>query len=139
MKLIYEKLPSRRQKCIATIGVFDGIHLGHQHILKTLKTYAKKHKVKSLAITFDCPPQIILKKPFDGCITNFCEKVDTFKKSGIDYLWLLKTSPKLLKLSGDKFIDYIMKRFDIRTLIVGEDFRFGYGGGQSSKRGLVLC
>ena len=128
MKLIYENLPSRRTKCVATIGVFDGIHCGHLYILKQLKNYARKHKAKSLVITFDRPPQIILKKPFDGCITNFPEKIDAFKKIGVDYLWMLKASSKLLQLSGDKFIDYIMKYFDIHTLIVGEDFRFGYGG-----------
>ena len=128
MRLIYEKLPSKRSKCVATIGVFDGIHRGHQYILKQLKNQAYKYKVKSLVITFDCPPQIVLKKSFDGCITNFCEKIDAFRKLEVDYLWLLKTSSRLLGLSGDKFIDYIMKRFDIHTLIVGEDFRFGYGG-----------
>ncbi|UCD15395.1 MAG: bifunctional riboflavin kinase/FAD synthetase [Candidatus Omnitrophota bacterium] len=128
MKVVYKKLPSNRKKCVATIGVFDGIHLGHQFILRKLKQEAKKHKVNSLLITFDIPPKMILNKNFTGCIMSLPEKKEHIKALKIDYLWLLRTHSSFLKLSGEEFIAYLIKYFKIKKFIVGEDFRFGYRG-----------
>jgi riboflavin kinase/FMN adenylyltransferase len=128
MKVVYGNLASKKKECVATIGVFDGIHLGHQSILKKVVKEAAKKNINSLVITFDIPPQKFLDKNFDGCITDFEEKKKLIKSLGISYLWFLKTSHSLLKLSGSEFINYILNRFPIKKLIVGEDFRFGYKG-----------
>jgi riboflavin kinase/FMN adenylyltransferase len=128
MKVICENLPSNRKECVATIGVFDGIHRGHQLILKKVKEEAAKKNLSSLLITFDIPPQLILKKTFLGCLTDFQDKKSIIKTLGMDYLWFLKTGDSLLKLSGEEFIAYVLKYFNIRKFIVGEDFRFGYKG-----------
>ncbi len=113
MKVICENLPYSRKKCVAAIGTFDGIHLGHQFILKRVKEAARNLSVSSLLITFDIPPQIILNKNFDGCITNFEEKKEVIKSLGIDYLWFLSARSRLLKLSGEQFLSYILDYFDI--------------------------
>jgi len=126
MKIIYKKIPSKKIECIATIGVFDGVHLGHQFILKKVKKYALQNKLPSLVITFDFPPQKLLKKNFLGCITDFEDKKNFIKSLGIDYLWILKTNLKLLKYNEEKFIKYLSRYFYLHTFIVGEDFRFGY-------------
>ncbi len=139
MKVIYSKLPSKRTPCVATIGVFDGIHRGHQFILKKLTAAAKKNKCHSLAITFDVLPQQFfarnpslnswqLKKPFLGCLTDDGQKTPIMRSFGIDYLWYLKTQKSLLELSPHDFIAYVNKYFYIKRLIIGEDFRFGRGG-----------
>jgi riboflavin kinase/FMN adenylyltransferase len=128
MKTIYEELPSKRRDCIATIGVFDGVHLGHQLILNEVKKISKKYKISSLVITFDIPPQKLLNKKFLGCINDYKDKKILIKSLGIDFLWILKTNQSLLKLSGEEFIKYILKYFRIKKIIVGEDFRFGYKG-----------
>jgi len=139
MKVICEKLPSKKRKCIATIGVFDGIHLGHQFILNRIKKESQKTKLSSLIITFDILPQQFLhknftpsgrksRKDFLGYITDFKQKTSFIKQLNIDYLWFLKTSHYLLELSPRDFIDYICQYFEIKKLIVGEDFRFGYEG-----------
>jgi riboflavin kinase/FMN adenylyltransferase len=126
MKIIYEKLPSKKIEYVATIGVFDGIHLGHQFILKKVKEYASCHKLPSLVITFDFPPQKLLKKKFLGCITDLEDKIKFIKNLDIDYLWILKTNLRLLKYSEEEFFKYLSCYFSLHTLIVGEDFRFGY-------------
>ena len=128
MKVIYKKLPSKKAQCIATVGVFDGIHLGHQFIIKKVKKECKRKKLSSLVITFDHPPELFLKKPFLGYITNLKEKERLMGSLGIDYLWLLKTGPSILKLTGEEFIVHILKYFKVSKFIVGEDFRFGYKG-----------
>ena len=139
MRVICEKLPSRRKKCVATIGVFDGIHLGHQHILAKTKEEAQKSKLSSLVITFDILPQQFLhknitpsgrksRKDFLGYITNFEQKTDFIRKLDMSYLWFLRTNHRLLELSPKDFIDHIYMHFEIKKLIVGEDFHFGFEG-----------
>jgi len=139
MKVISNKLPSRRVKSVATVGVFDGVHLGHQFILKKVKEAAQGKGLSSLLITFDILPQQFLnkkkllhhrrpEKAFIGSLTNKFEKSDLVNSLGIDYLWFLKTKKSLLELSAENFIDYIQRYFNIEKLIVGEDFRFGHKG-----------
>jgi len=140
MKVISNILPFRRAKCVATVGVFDGVHLGHQFILKKVRETARKKKLASLLITFDILPQQFLNKKkflhhrrpgkaFIGSLTKEIEKINLVNSLDIDYLWFLKTKKSLLGLSAEKFIDYIQKYFNIEKLIVGEDFRFGHKGG----------
>lgn len=139
MRVIFNRLPFKRVRCIATVGVFDGIHLGHQFILKKVKETARKKGIDSLLITFDIPPQQFLskknllhhrrpEKAFAGSLTARDEKTALISSLGIDYLWFLKTKKSLLNLSARGFINYIQRYFKIEKLIVGEDFRFGHRG-----------
>lgn len=132
MKVIYTKLPRRRLgPCVATIGAFDGIHLGHRYIFDKVTHSARKYKLPSLVISFDRPPRFILSKKFPGCITAMKEKERLIAACGIDYLWLLESSAQLLNMSGREFISYIFNHFSVREFIVGDDFRFGRGAGNS--------
>ena len=139
MKVIFNRLPFKRVKCVATVGVFDGIHLGHQFILRKVSEAAQRKGLLSLLITFDIPPQQFLnkkkllhhrrpEKAFIGSLTGRDEKIDLVSSLGIDYLWFLRTKRSLLRLSAKSFINYIQKYFNIEKLIVGEDFRFGHKG-----------
>lgn len=128
MKLIYKKLPFNKIKnCIVTIGAFDGVHLGHQYILKKVKSEAAKRKKNSLVISFDLPPKKILypKDKFEGYLTDYQQKINLIRSLGLDYMWLLKTKIDLLRLSSDQFLSYINKHVSISKVIVGSDFRFG--------------
>ncbi|MDP2922911.1 MAG: bifunctional riboflavin kinase/FAD synthetase [Candidatus Omnitrophota bacterium] len=135
MRVIYEKLPSKRKKCVATIGAFDGVHLGHKFILKRVKNKALKRGIYSLVITFDIHPRKLLSKKFLtsdkaflGHIADHRQKKNLIKSLGINCIWFLKTHHSFLKLSGRDFLEYVLRHFDICELIVGEDFRFGYRG-----------
>ena len=144
MKVIFNRLPFKRVKCVATVGVFDGIHFGHQFILEKVKEAAKRKGLPSLVITFNIPPQQFLankklkldcrpEKVFIGSLIDQKDKAALIGSLGIDYLWFLKTKKSLLKLSAQNFIKYIQKYFKIEELIVGEDFRFGHRGGGDLK------
>lgn len=144
MKVILDRLPFKKVKCIATVGVFDGIHLGHRFILSKVKEAAKRKGLASLVITFNISPQQFLakkklishcrpKKLFIGALTDIDDKTTLISKLGIDYLWFLKTKESLLLLSAQDFISYIQKYFRIEELIVGRDFRFGHRGGGDLK------
>jgi riboflavin kinase/FMN adenylyltransferase len=107
--------------------MFDGIHLGHKFILKQLKKTASRLKIPSLVITFDKHPRAVLGKPFDGYISSNEQKKELLLERGINQVWFLKTTPELLKLSGEEFVSCLARQIDIKELIVGEDFCFGYG------------
>ncbi len=128
MKLIYKNLPLNKiNNCIVTVGVFDGVHLGHQYLLEKIKREAKKKKKPSLVISFNVPPEKVLhpQNKFKGYLTDYQQKVDFMKHLGIDYLWLLKTELNILQFSADDFLSYINNYFSIDEMIVGSDFRFG--------------
>jgi riboflavin kinase/FMN adenylyltransferase len=135
MRVIYKKFLSKRIPCIATIGVFDGIHLGHRFILKKVRERARINKLASLVITFDIHPRKLISENnaignsnFLGHIISHRQKKELIEKIGIDYLWFLKTGHSFLKLSAKEFLEYILRHFAIKEFVVGEDFRFGYKG-----------
>lgn len=135
MKVIYKKLPSKRIPCVATIGVFDGVHPGHRFILKKVRQASRRRKIHSLVITFDVHPRKLLSKGSPSAVSGYIghiishqQKKELIEKLGIDYLWFLKTKHSFLKLSAKDFLEYILRHFDIHELIVGEDFHFGHKG-----------
>ncbi|MCF7873895.1 MAG: bifunctional riboflavin kinase/FAD synthetase [Candidatus Omnitrophica bacterium] len=137
MKLIYKNLPSHKvDNCIVTIGAFDGVHLGHQHILKEVKSQAKKNHKPSLVISFDTPPKKVLysKQKFKGYLTDYRQKASLIESLGVDYLWILETKTNLLNYTADKFLSYISNYFSIDEMIVGSDFRFGIKAGAGTTR-----
>jgi len=113
-------------ECVATVGVFDGLHLGHLFLIRKLKKIAKRKKLPSLVVTFWPPPQRILSSSFLGFLTNLEEKKQILAREEVDYLLLFHTTPDLLHLRGEEFLEKLISSIKVNTLVVGEDFRFGY-------------
>ncbi len=108
-------------KLSACIGFFDGIHLGHQHLIDTLKDEYKK-----AMITFDPDPYDIFHFPrVRKHLIAFNDKVNLCQSFGLDYLIVVKTSKRLLNLEPEEFIDWILKPLNIAHLTCGYDFKFG--------------
>ena len=117
------KLP---ESTIATIGTFDGIHIGHQKILNSLVRFAKKNSLKSVVITFDPHPRkIINKKNSIELINTIEEKKEKLKTLGIDYLIIQKFDEKFSETEANKFVEILKNNINIEKLIVGYDHRFG--------------
>ncbi|MCM8773116.1 MAG: bifunctional riboflavin kinase/FAD synthetase [Candidatus Omnitrophica bacterium] len=127
MKALLEKFSRLKNRFLATIGVFDGVHKGHQFILKQVIEKACSNKISSLLITFWPDPHIILGKKFLGYLMSIESKIKVVSSLGVDYILILDTNKKILNTSGDIFIRNILERFSILELVVGEDFRFGDG------------
>lgn len=117
------KLP---ESTIATIGTFDGIHIGHQKILNSLARFAKENSLKSVVITFDPHPRkIINKKNSIELINTIEEKKEKLKTLGIDYLIVQKFDEKFSETEANKFVEILKNNINIEKLIVGYDHRFG--------------
>ena len=120
-------LNSRHRGCVATIGNYDGIHLGHQAVLRQLKRQAEVMGLPALVITFEPHPQEFFnagKAP--ARITSFREKLEMLKLQNIDRVLCLRFQQGIADLSAEQFIERVLvDDLSIKRLIIGDDFRFG--------------
>ncbi len=119
---------SRHQSCAATIGNFDGVHLGHQRVLQMAGAEATRSGVRSCVISFEPLPAEFFapagKAP--ARLTGLREKYHQIKRQGIDQLLLLPFDRQLAETDAEVFIQKVLiDGLGIKHLLVGDDFRFG--------------
>ena len=109
----------------ASIGGFDGIHIGHQKILNNIVKESIENKTKSALITFNPIPKVYFSKEnFEILTIN--KKISLLSNYNLDYLILLRFNKKLMSMSSKDFIeDLLINKINIKSLTVGDDFRFG--------------
>ena len=112
---------------ILTLGTFDGVHKGHQKILKKLKYEAKKDNLKSIVLTFFPHPRTVLNPDFNLKLINTIEeRTRLFEKSEIDILITHPFDKNFSELSPDKFVKNILvNKLKIKKILIGYDHRFG--------------
>jgi len=124
-----------------TIGNFDGVHLSHQFICRKLASEAKKAGTKSLVITFDPHPKMILHpdiRPF-FLITTLDEKLKLLKNCGIDGTLVIPFSLDYSRVTAEQFVrDFLGEKLAIKKIIVGHDYTFGQGKKGNSDY-LIFC
>ena len=110
-----------------TIGNFDGIHLGHQSVIKQLIDISKSHNSQSALLSFNPHPREFFstfKEPFNIITPTF--KKDLFEKLGLDIYINFHFDENLASLSPDEFIQLILvEKLSIKNIILGADFKFG--------------
>lgn len=117
-----------KENLVACLGFFDGLHLGHQSLIKETILQAKKNKYKALFFTFSQLPKAIISKKFgDNFILSVEEKAKIIKKFGFDYFAIFNFNDQTRKTTFTAFIN-ILLNLNIKIIIVGSDFRFGYQG-----------
>lgn len=130
MKILKQKdLPLDLSYTVATIGNFDGVHLGHQALFEeTVKRARLKHG-KAVAITFDPHPLQVLRPEVPlKLICTLEQKIKLIQKAGLDYLLILEFTPELAALEAEAFVEEILVRgLKVKELVVGYDYRFGRG------------
>ncbi len=126
-------LRPRHRGCVATIGNFDGVHLGHQSVLGQLAEKADEFGVPAAVITFEPQPQEYFshgpeREQIPPRLTRFREKLRALRRYSVDRVLALQFNDALAGLSADDFIQQILlDGLGIRYLVVGDDFRFGKG------------
>ena len=119
--------PFTKDSLCLTIGNFDGFHNGHQEILKTLKKISIDKKLLSAVMSFDPHPRSFFNKDVNNFnIYTKKDKLNFLKDFGIDIYINFAFDKKLSEYSSNEFIDEILvKKLNIKNLIVGSDFKFG--------------
>lgn len=126
MKIIYD-FSLVETATAATIGFFDGVHLGHKFLIEELKKYAQKAKLKTAIITFPVHPHKILYKNYHSFLLNtFKEKIQELSSTGIDYCYIINFTQKFSKITAQDFIKQVLhKQLQVKKLIIGYDHKFG--------------
>ena len=129
MKLIrgLYNLRAEHKHCVATIGNFDGIHLGHQKIINRLLEKSKALDLPTCIINFEPYPQeYFLQDQAPTRLSRSLDKIQHYQQQKIDQLLLLKFNQHLKNLTGEQFIEQVLvKGLAIKHLIIGDDFLFG--------------
>ncbi|MFC1571062.1 bifunctional riboflavin kinase/FAD synthetase [Candidatus Margulisiibacteriota bacterium] len=129
MKIIRHPRKKKLKGCVVALGTFDGVHLGHQKVIKAAVQYAKKIKVASLAITIDPhPQQLIVPERGLKLLTTLQEREDLFCRLGVDGVVVTRFNKRMQNLSYEAFVKkYLVGKLGIRRVFVGFDYAFGKG------------
>ena len=114
--------------CVLTIGSYDGLHRGHQDIIKTLTTTAAAKSKKSALITFDPHPRHVLDNNKKlSLIISMKQKIFLLEKLGIDILLVIPFTKEFSHMTAENFMDnVIMEYFSPSGIVIGYDHHFGY-------------
>ena len=117
---------SPEKDVILTVGVFDGVHLGHKYLISKLVEQARQQNLLSGVVTFRQHPQAVLspstKVPF---LTDLAERVSLLKKEGVEIIIPLTFSVELSRLTAYQFASLLKKYLRMRGLVIGPDFALG--------------
>ncbi|WP_075559353.1 riboflavin biosynthesis protein RibF [Parabacteroides timonensis] len=116
------------KKLAATIGFFDGVHLGHRFLINELKETAKARNLPSAVITFPEHPRAVLHADYQPKLLNsFDEKLEQLASTGIDYCIVLDFTVELSHLTAQEFITTVLAgKLHVEVLLIGYDHRFGH-------------
>lgn len=123
------QLRLRHRGCVATIGNFDGVHLGHQTILRQLAAKAKQLQLPMVVMIFEPQPEeFFAGDQAPARLTRLREKLLAMRRYEVDRVLCLHFNAKFAALSAQSFIqEVLVKGLEVRHLVVGDDFHFGQG------------
>ncbi|WP_028389586.1 bifunctional riboflavin kinase/FAD synthetase [Legionella fairfieldensis] len=131
MKLLrgLERVSYFSQGCVATIGNFDGVHLGHQALLAALRAQADVMQLPLVVLLFEPQPaEYFRAQQAPARLSSLREKLDILKLCKVDFVYCLKFNETLALMSAQSFAShYFFSLLQVKYLLMGEDFRFGQG------------
>ncbi len=126
---IFEDISEFHRKgfSVVTVGTFDGLHIGHQEIIRKMKKFASKKNGETIVVTFDPHPRIVLDPNHDvKFILTRERKLELLSKMGIDNLITIPFTKEFSRTSSENFIkEYLIGKLGTDMLIVGYDHHFG--------------
>ena len=113
-------------RCVACIGYFDGIHLGHQELINATVKLACEKGIKATLIFFNPDPINIIYSTKNKHLLSYQNKLKTINYFGIEEIIIIKFNQELMKTGATNFIKKYLNLMNIDTLVYGYDFKFGY-------------
>ena len=116
-----------KEKTVATIGTFDGVHIGHQKIIERLVKTAKRDDLKSVVLTFFPHPRMVLQKDANiKLINTIDERSKILEHLGLDYLFIKTFTREFSRLTAEEFVSKVLvDQLNIKKIIIGYDHHFG--------------
>jgi len=129
----FHNIPEHAKNTVIALGNFDGIHLGHQEIIKTIKETAKKSGKKAALMTFEPHPQTFFNDK-EIKLFGIKDKLNFLKEQGLDYVFLVKFNRDFADLTAPEFVDNILvKSLNVSHIVIGYDFIFGKNRGGNAE------
>jgi riboflavin kinase / FMN adenylyltransferase len=122
-----DELPSDFGPCAITIGNFDGVHIGHQQIMRRVAAVAHEHGWKAAALTFDPhPTRLVAPARAPRLLTTPEQRARLMLGQGLDEVLILPFTREIAKLTPEEFVREIVSgKLQARTVLIGDNFRFG--------------
>jgi len=125
-----EAIPAGWGRCVLTIGVFDGLHRGHQQLVHATVAKARELGLPAVMMTFDPhPSEVVRPGSHPAELTTLRRKAELAAELGIDALLVLPFTPAVAATAAETFVyDVIVEKLHAAAVVVGENFRFGHRG-----------
>lgn len=113
---------------VATIGFFDGVHRGHQHLLRQVLEVAHQRHMASLVVTFFQQPRHVVTHETDRffLLTTTNEKLHLLQQAGIDHCEVMEFTRELALMTAHDFMQLLHDKYGVSALVIGYDHRFGH-------------
>ncbi|AOZ72877.1 riboflavin biosynthesis protein RibF [Boudabousia tangfeifanii] len=113
--------------CVTTIGIFDGVHRGHQELINQVVSLAKKYQVQAWAVTFDPHPAVLhAPEKYIRLITPISDRLNALAAMGLDGVLVAPYTWDLAALTPREFVSqYFVSALGVKAVVVGSDVRFG--------------
>ena len=127
MNIIKDTYPQALPPTVATIGFFDGVHLGHRYLINQVKIAASQCGWCSSIITFPVHPRQVIQSDYQPqLLSSPEEKIELLSQTGVDNCILLPCTQELSKLTAWEFMQLLYEQYKVRMLVIGYDHRFGH-------------
>ena len=127
MNIIEDTYPQALPPTVATIGFFDGVHLGHRYLINQVKIAASQCGWCSSIITFPIHPRQVIQSDYQPqLLSSPEEKIELLIQTGIDNCILLPFTQELSRLTAYEFMQLLYDKYKVRMLVIGYDHRFGH-------------
>lgn len=122
------KLRKKLEDSVVALGTFDGVHRGHQEVIKTTKEIARRNGKTSVVVSFEPIPRAVIGEEREkvGSITTLKQKEEIIRNLGIDVMLVVHFNRKLAQIDPEEFVNRVIyKRIGAGRVVVGPGFRFG--------------
>ena len=132
--------PFFSEGCVICVGSFDGLHKGHQFLLKKMIDSCKKNELKAGAVTFTRPlPAIKHPEDYKGDICTLNQRISRLEKIGLDFIILVDFDETFASMLGSDFFTILVNVCNLKLVAEGCDFRCGYKGAMDVQALKYFC
>ncbi|RXZ76914.1 bifunctional riboflavin kinase/FAD synthetase [Paenibacillaceae bacterium] len=112
------------------IGHFDGVHKGHQQVIRKAVAVAREHGWRAAVMTFHPHPKEVISQgeTYITCLTPLDEKMKQFAELGVEVAYVFRFDPLFAQAAPSQFVEEVLRQLQVKCAVVGFDFRFGYQG-----------
>ena len=123
-----DQLPRGWGRCVVTIGVFDGVHRGHQQLIAHAVERARQRGLPCVLVTFDPhPAEVVRPGSHPAQLTTLRRRAELVEQLGVDGFCVLPFTPELSRMQPDEFVhEVLVERLHAAMVVVGENFAFGH-------------